>query len=125
MMFEGCSSLKSFKSNLSELVDGNNMFLNCSSLEEFYADLNSLENGNSMFLECANLNTFRGDLSSLLDGNLMFGSCKLSVESLIYIADAIKNLEESGHAIKNGDNWTHTSNTIGRLDITCDGDNQM
>lgn len=125
LMFADCSSLKSFKSNLSELVDGTHMFSDCSSLEEFYADLTSLTDGTNMFSNCSSLGEFRGDLSSLLIGTGMFGATKLSVESLMYIADTIKNLEESGHAIKNGDNWTHVQSTIGRIDIFCDGDKEM
>ena len=48
-MFDGCSQLTSFSSDLSSLTYSSGMFYNCNNLTSFKGNLSSLTNGNSMF----------------------------------------------------------------------------
>lgn len=72
MMFNDCSQLTTFTSDLSGLTNSREMFVECYNLESFSSDLSSLENGYSMFLGCSALTTFSSDLSSLTNGEQMF-----------------------------------------------------
>jgi hypothetical protein len=45
-----------------------------------------------MFCECSQLTSFNGDLSSLTEGEGMFYMCSLDAESVMYIADTIKDI---------------------------------
>ena len=54
-MFNACSNLTAFSSDLSNLTSSPQMFANCSNLESFSSDLSSLTNGNVMFRECSKL----------------------------------------------------------------------
>ena len=103
--------LASFTGDLSRLVDGHEMFRS-TSLTSFSGDLSSLANGSYMFSDTplasftgdlsrlvdgprmfssTSLTSFSGDLSSLANGEGMFENCKLSVDSVMYIADSIKD----------------------------------
>ena len=93
-MFYACANLTSFSSDLSSLTDGYSMFGGCTNLTSFSSDLSSLTNGYSMFNACFNLTTFTSDLSSLTNGYEMFYNCILDTESLIYIADTIKDVRD-------------------------------
>ena len=105
-MFGGCEKLSTFKvDNLDMLVEGGAMLCYCN-IEEFNYDLPSLEDGSYMFRDTP-LKTFTSSLPSLLAGYYMFKGCKLDKNSILMIADSIKNLEESGHAIKNGNSWNY------------------
>ena len=68
------------------------MFEHCSNLTTFTSDLSSLTNGIWMFHGCSNLTTFTSDLSSLTNGNSMFRGCKLNTKSLMYIAESINTV---------------------------------
>ena len=68
------------------------MFYNCPSFTTFTSDLSSLTNGYNMFGYCRNLTSFTSNLSSLTNGYLMFRNCKLDTDSLIYIAESIKDV---------------------------------
>ena len=74
-MFNYCSSLSEFDSDLSSLTDGYWMFRNCEALTTFTSDLSSLANGYGMFCGCSNLLSFTSDLSSLTNGEGMFYGC--------------------------------------------------
>ena len=114
-MFYSCNNLTSFTSDLSSLIKGVNMFYQCKKLTTFTSDLSSLTNGNYMFYYCENLatfnsdlssftygygtfyncsklTTFTSDLSSLTNGNMMFYNCKLDTDSIIHIAETIKDV---------------------------------
>jgi hypothetical protein len=95
-MFMGCEKLSKFEIKLPSLVWGEGMFECCVGLESFTADLSSLEDGNSMFSECSALQSFTGDLSSLKGGQKMFNQCILDTDSVICIADSIKDWKELG-----------------------------
>ena len=69
------TSLTSFNVDLSSLTDGYHMFYR-TPLESFSGDLSSLVNGTSMFY-LTSLTSFSGDLSSLVNGNNMFSSTSL------------------------------------------------
>ena len=91
-MFAYCSQLTTFTSDLSSLVDGYNMFQNCTNFTTFEYDLSSLVDGHNMFTWCENLTTFTSDLSSLTNGLSMFARTKLTPQSVMYIAESIKNI---------------------------------
>ena len=74
-MFANCANLTSFNSDLSSLTNGFNMFNYCENLSEFDTDLPNLTNGNEMFAWCTKLTTFYSDLPSLTNGEKMFISC--------------------------------------------------
>lgn len=91
-MFNNCSNLTSFNSDLSSLTNGAQMFKYCSNLTSFSSDLSSLTDGGSMFYKCSKLTSFSSDLSSLINGMNMFNGCKIDAESVMYIADTIKDI---------------------------------
>ena len=91
-MFATCSALTLFTSDLPSLINGSSMLSNCSKLTSFTSDLPSLTFGSNMFNYCTNLTTFSSNLSSLTYGANMFGRCKLNAESVMYIADSIKDI---------------------------------
>ena len=62
------------------------MFNSCSNLTTFTSDLSSLTNGYGMFYGCSNLITFTSDLSSLTGGEGMFHLCSLNAPSVQNIA---------------------------------------
>lgn len=112
-MFSNCSSLTSFTSDLSSLTNGGVMFASCSKLETFSSDLSSLTYGGSMFYRCTNLTSFSSDLPSLTAGNIMFQSCKLDAESVMCIADTIKDITAEKQLYK--------SSTIPYVTVSEDG----
>ena len=100
-MFEYCSNLKVFESNLNSLCYGNSMFWGCENLKTFNVKTPNMEDGNYMFYNCPSLENFNSDLSSLISGTYMFGSdgwncTKLNKDSLINIADTIRDLASEG-----------------------------
>ena len=112
-MFQDCSKLTSFSSDLSSLTNGSNMFYttnlsefasdlpsltngsamfnNCYQLTSFSSNLSSLENGSNMFQACYQLTSFTSDLSSLTNGYYMFEYCNLDTASVQNIADTINS----------------------------------
>ncbi|MBQ2982783.1 MAG: hypothetical protein IJD58_11750 [Lachnospiraceae bacterium] len=60
-------------------------------LTTFITDLPNLTDGGSMFYGETAFTTFRGNLGSLIDGELMFYLCNLDTDSIMYIADGIKD----------------------------------
>jgi hypothetical protein len=90
----------------SNLTDGSMMFSYATKLTTFVDSLSKLTNGGSMFANCSLLTTFIADLGSLDKGDDMFKGCSLSAESLMYIADSIKDWGEgaTGHNITIGVN---------------------
>lgn len=95
----GCTTLKTFKTQLTKLKQGCYMFKKCEALETFVSDMPVLWNGNEMFNGCTSLSNFIADLSSLTDAELMFKGCKLSDDSLMYIADTINTVESGSITI--------------------------
>lgn len=75
-----------------QIKDCNQMFYKCTKLTDFSSDLSSMTTGTSMFNQCSGLTSFYSDLSSLTSGNKMFYKCKLDAESVLYIADTIKDI---------------------------------
>jgi hypothetical protein len=112
-MFQGCTNLNSFSSDLSSLslgaymfyntnlsdfssdlpslTDGSEMFRNCYNLTTFSSDLPNLTNGYLMFYDCRNLTSFSSDLSSLTNGEMMF--CYSSLESFSSDLSSLTNGE--------------------------------
>lgn len=74
-MFHYCTNLESFNGDLPNLTDGESMFYDCHKLETFSSDLPSLTYGYSMFESCSSLTSFSADLSSLTGGFFMFRNC--------------------------------------------------
>ena len=95
-MFNYCRALTSFNSDLSSLTNGTDMFNWCSKLASFSSDLSSLTNAMGMFAYCYSLKSFSSDLSSLTNGAGMFTNCKLDTVSVQHIADTI-NTVSSGN----------------------------
>lgn len=92
-MFQSCSSLTTFNTNLKSLTGTYLMFGFCSNLTTFESDLTSLTDASSgMFLDCENLKTFNADLSSLERCNQMFAGCK-SLRSFTTNLSSLSNAE--------------------------------
>ena len=91
-MFNQCTKLTSFSSDLSSLTNGSYMFANCFQLTSFTSDLSSLTNGNHMFIY-SNFTSFNSDLSSLTNGYYMFYNCKLDAQSVANIVHTLPTLE--------------------------------
>ena len=92
-MFTNCRNLTTFTSDLSSLIHGYCMFDTCSNLTTFTSDLSSLINGTYMFDYCGKLTSFTSDLSSLISGFNMFIGCKLDTDSLLHIAETIRDIK--------------------------------
>jgi hypothetical protein len=71
-IFQYCTNLKTFTSDLSSLIDGTDMFNTCTNLITFNADLPKLRNGYGMFGNCESLKYFDNDLSRLETAEKMF-----------------------------------------------------
>ena len=71
------------------------MFDGCSKLTTFSSDLSSLTDGSYMFYNCTNLVTFASDLSKLDNGYYMFYNCNLSLDSIECIADSLPTVDTS------------------------------
>ena len=93
-MFSWCSNLTTFSSNLGSLTNGVQMFAYCHNLTTFSSNLGSLTKGEHMFNSCSNLTTFTSDLGSLTNGWDMFVNCQLDTDSLIHIAETIKDVRD-------------------------------
>ena len=91
-MFNGCSNLTTFTSDLPSLMNGFWMFRVCSALTAFTSDLSSLVDGSYMFSECSKLTNFTSYLSSLVDGSYMFSGCYLNTASVKNIAETINTV---------------------------------
>ena len=78
-MFQSCTSLKKFESDMPALVDGKYMFFGCRNLANFlHIDLRSLKDGECMFAICDQLVIFHVDkMPSLENGNNIFYNTKL------------------------------------------------
>ena len=110
MAFNNCTSLTSFDISLPKIIAATAMFSGCNNLTTFSSDLSTLKVGNNMFNNCSSLTSFSGDLSSLLSGSNMFNGCKLDKESIICIADTIKDLAVEGLVKKSDtDTWEVTN----------------
>lgn len=92
-MFSYCSNLESFSSDLSSLTFSQFMFDSCTNLTSFTSDLSSLTDGANMFYGCSNLTTFTSDLSSLINGDGMFYECT----NLNSFSSELPNLTNSGY----------------------------
>lgn len=83
------STLTTFESTLPSLTEARMMFEH-TGLVSFTCDLSALEDGYYMFAS-TNLASFTGDLSSLDAAFGMFNGCKLDTDSVVYIAESIKD----------------------------------
>ena len=88
-MFSYCSQLASFSPDLPNLTHGEYMFQNCTNLTTFTSDLSSLTHPGSMFSGCTNLSSFSSDLPSLEYGTSMFEGCKLDALSVKNVIDTV------------------------------------
>lgn len=91
-----------FECDFPSLTQAHFMFEHCN-ISSFKGDLSSLINGRYMFSCCKNLSSFTSDLSSLTNGSYMFAGtngfleeerCKLDMDSLIHIAETIKDVRD-------------------------------
>ena len=110
-MFEYCSNLTTFTSDLSSLTDGNSMFWGCNNLTTFTSDLSSLTRGGFMFHDCSNLTNFTSDLSSLTYGDGMFGSC----HNLTSFTSVLSSLTSSYQMFLNCSNLTNFTSDLSSL----------
>ena len=80
-MFQNCTTLTSFSSDLPNLSDGSNMFNGCTGLTSFSGELPNLSKagGNfslgGMFQSCTSLTSWTVELPNLSDGSYMFSGC--------------------------------------------------
>ena len=70
------SKLSDFKSDLSSLTNGEEMFSYCDKLIQFNTDLPKLENGKHMFYYCDLLADFNSNLPMLVETQDMFYKCQ-------------------------------------------------
>ena len=116
-MFVNCNNLKSFSSELPNLINGERMFNFCTELESFTADLSSLTNGYYMF-GGTKLTTFSSDLSSLTNGYYMFYKC-----------DKLTSFSSDLSSLTNGTNMfnscTQLTSFCGDLSSLTDGTNMF
>lgn len=75
-MFSRSENLYEVLSNLSNLTNGEQMFSYSHIANVYYLDLSSLSNGKNMFFECRNLQTFYDDMPNLTNGEKMFCYCE-------------------------------------------------
>ena len=81
--------------HLLDLTDGSKMFQECTTLTKFISDLSSLTNGSNMFNGCTSLTDFKSYLTSLTDGQNMFSGCKLNADSINKILNSIPQVTET------------------------------
>ena len=110
-MFESCSALTSFSSDLSSLTNGTNMFYSCSNLTSFTSDLSSLTNGDYMFNKCKKLASFSSDLPSLTDGTHMFAGCN----NLTLITSDLSSLTNGTNMFSSCSNLVSISSDLSSL----------
>ena len=85
-----------------KIKNGKYMFEGCSNLTTFTSDLSSLTDGSGMFQNCPKLTTFTSDLSSLTCGYQMFVRTKLTPQSVMYIVDSIKDINAEKKLYQDG-----------------------
>ena len=86
LKYKGCKTVDDVKA-----VDPN--YLTNDIVDGVWSEgLGDLANGDSMFTNCSALTSFNSDLSSLTLGREMFNRCKIDAESVMYIADTIKDI---------------------------------
>lgn len=130
-MFEG-SQIETFNAKVPKLIDSNNqgfdgtMFGNCHYLSSVYGDFTSLKNGVKLCYLCNSLTDFRGNLKNLGDGYLMFNQCKLSGDSIAYIAGSLPTIKSDAtyddlkyESYSGGSKEIATLNDYGKIDIGC------
>ena len=83
------TKIEEFSQDLSNLVNGGNMFWECQDLIKFEGDLSSLENGHGAFGGCLKLKSFISDLPLLADAEGMFEGCALDGQSVERILTSI------------------------------------
>ena len=81
--------------HLPKLEDGSKMFENCTTLTTFISDLSSLTNGTQMFNGCTDLTEFKSYLTSLTNGQRMFNDCKLNADSINKILNSIPQVTQT------------------------------
>lgn len=94
-VFEGCSSLQAFISDLSHVRAAGRMFKNCTRLTDFQVandlnGLNELYHAEEMFSGCTSLTYFNYRLPLLVKGDGMFSGCKLDEISVLTIVNSLK-----------------------------------
>ena len=92
-LFFTCGNLNTISlTSLDKLINGSRMFLSCKKITNFSYDLPNLKNGRGMFEGCSTLTNFSGSLGNLLCGYNMFTGCKLNKQSVLNIAESIKDI---------------------------------
>lgn len=91
-VFEGCSSLQAFISDLSHVRVASRMFKRCTRLSDFQATngLDKLYYAEEMFSGCTSLTIFDEELPILVKGDGMFSRCKLNKASVLKIVNSLK-----------------------------------
>lgn len=84
--------MTSWNIDLPNLAVGVELFSHCSSLASVNATMPNLVNGIEMFTGCTALSSFKSSLQSLLSASSMFSGCNLDLESVITIANTIKDI---------------------------------
>lgn len=109
--------LTSWTGDLSNMVNGQEMFQSCVNLTSFTGDLSSLTNGYYMFYTCRYLTSFSSNLSSLEDGIGMFHMCSLDAPSVKNIALKINKNVTNNPSFDIGINSSITSDAQVKKDI--------
>lgn len=92
-MFENDANLQIFISRLDKLVNGTDMFKGCTNLQGFNIEFESLDDASYLF-EGEGLEIFDKKMSNLLFADGMFDGCKLTLESVWFLAMHLNNVTE-------------------------------
>lgn len=117
-MFQSCSNLITFNSDLRSLTNGGAMFSICDNLETFNADVSSLTEAYQMFYKTYSLSSFTNDLPSLKNGEYMFQNSGIRTfvsdlssltngHSMFYYSERLTSFTSNLSSLTNGD-WMFT-----------------
>lgn len=95
-MFGLSEHLESFACDLPALTRGVNMFSGCTQLTSYEGDTPAMTVSDNMFAGCSKLTHWQGSLESLYSARNMFTECKLDLESVQNIVNALPNVSD-GH----------------------------
>ena len=109
-MFKGCK-IMNWAIPMPNLIDGTGMFEsnymngNTSlSMQSFKSDLSALKTGTNMFKDCRNLTSFEASLDNLNNAQDMFYNCKLDAKSVMFIIETLPKYDSGSHLIGIGIN---------------------
>lgn len=106
-MFSHSYELKSFSGSVNKLQVADSMFQWSPNLETVNANFPSVIFGDNMFYDCNKLENFNcNDLGNFVVGGYIFSGCSLSAQSVMNIANSIKDVNSLLNNAKVITDWT-------------------